>query len=157
MRRTIRIVLLSVLGVLLLIQVIPYGRAHDAPPVTQEPSWDSGATRRLARAACFDCHSNETAWPWYSNVAPMSWFVQRDVDNGRETLNFSEWDRPQGEVEEVAEVIEEGEMPPWYYLMLHSGARLSDAEKQRLIDGLLATFEASPPIADGEGGDGEGD
>jgi hypothetical protein len=83
----------------------------------------------------------------------MSWLTQRDVDRGREALNFSEWDRPQGEAEEVTEVIAEGEMPPWYYAMLHAGARLSDQEQQRLIEGLRATLRASPPI-EGDRSDG---
>ena len=157
MRRVIRIGLFALVGGFLLIQVIPYGRDHANPPVTAEPAWDSQRTLTLARAACFDCHSNETEWPWYTNVAPMSWLIQRDVDEGREALNFSEWDRPQ-RTEEVAEVIREGAMPPFTYRILHSGARLSDAEKARLIAGLEATFRASPPIEAGfhGGGPGEG-
>ena len=147
----LRLVLLSLLGAFLLIQVIPYGRDHTNPPITAEPAWDSPSTRLLVAAACFDCHSNEAAWPWYTSVAPFSWLTQRDVEEGRDALNFSEWDRPQGEVYEVAESIREGGMPPWYYRFLHSGARLSDAEKERLIDGLRATFLASPPV----GGEGE--
>ena len=75
----------------LLIQLVPYGHAHDNPPVAAEPNWDSPQTRELAQRACFDCHSNETTWPWYSNVAPVSWLVQHDVDEGREYLNFSRW------------------------------------------------------------------
>ena len=55
------------------IQVVPYGHARTNPPVMAEPAWDSAATRELARQACFDCHSNETEWPWYSNIAPFSW------------------------------------------------------------------------------------
>jgi mono/diheme cytochrome c family protein len=145
--------------VFLVIQVIPYGRDHTNPPVTAEPAWDSPKTRSLAAAACFDCHSNETDRPWYTNVAPMSWLIQHDVDEGRSALNFSEWDRPQ-DAEDVGEVIREGEMPPWTYTILHSGARLSDAEKERLIAGLEATFLADPPIEDGshgeKGGPGEG-
>jgi hypothetical protein len=146
LRRTIRITVLSLLGAFVLIQFIPYGRDHSAPPVTAEPAWDSAETRALAQAACFDCHSNETEWPWYTSVAPMSWLTQHDVDEGRATLNFSEWDRPQPGADEMGEVLAEGEMPPWYYALLHSGARLSDQERQRLIDGLRATFQASPPI-----------
>ena len=72
---------------LLAIQLIPYGRAHANPPVLAEPAWDSPATRDLAVRACFDCHSNETVWPWYSNIAPVSWLVQRDVDGGRNKAN----------------------------------------------------------------------
>jgi hypothetical protein len=143
-RRTIRLGILVIAGAFVLIQFVPYGRDHTNPPVTAEPAWDSPGTRTLAAAACLDCHSNETAWPWYTNIAPFSWLTQRDVDNGRATLNFSEWDRPQ-EADEMGEVISEGEMPPWYYAALHSGARLSDQEKQLLIDGLRATLQGSPP------------
>ncbi len=77
--------------------------------------------RRLAAAACFDCHSNETEWPWYTSVAPFSWLTQHDVEEGRAALNFSEWDRPQ-ETDEVTEAIREGSMPPWYYRLLHPAA-----------------------------------
>src|SRR5918999_81790 len=78
-----------------LIQLVVYGRTDDDPPVTAEPRWQGSGTRRLAVRACFDCHSNETQWPWYSNLAPASWLLQRDVKSGREELNFSEWDRRQ--------------------------------------------------------------
>ena len=122
-RRVLRIGLLALVGAILVIQVIPYGRDHTNPPTTAEPAWDSPETRALAAAACFDCHSNETAWPWYTSVAPFSWLTQNDVDRGRETLNFSEWDRPQHEIDEIPEVIREGGMPPWYFRALHSSAR----------------------------------
>jgi hypothetical protein len=65
---------LSVLG--LLIQLIPYGHNHTNPPVNAEPNWDSPETRTLAQRACFDCHSNETRWPWHSNIAlSRGWFI----------------------------------------------------------------------------------
>jgi Haem-binding domain len=155
LRRTVRITILSLVGAFILIQFLPYGRDHDALPVSAEPAWDSQETRALTDAACFDCHSNETDWPWYASVAPMSWLTQRDVDRGREALNFSEWDRPQGDAEDVTEVIAEGEMPPWYYAMLHAGARLSDQEQRRLIEGLRATLRVSPPIEDDRSHGGE--
>jgi hypothetical protein len=79
---------LVVLGVL--IQFVPYGHDHTNPPVMQEPQWDTMQTRPLAKRACFDCHSNETVWPWYSNIAPASWLIYRDVAEGREHFNFSE-------------------------------------------------------------------
>ncbi len=130
----------------LLIQAVPYGRAHSNPPVTQEPQWDTPATRELAVRACFDCHSNQTDWRWYSNIAPVSWLVQSDVDGGRSALNFSEWNRPQGEgLDEVLEVIRGGSMPPWTYTPVHPSARLSASEKDALVSGLRATFAASPP------------
>jgi hypothetical protein len=127
----------------LLIQLVPYGRAHTNPPVTGEPAWDSPTTRALAVRACFDCHSNETAWPWYSNVAPLSWLLQRHVDEGRQTLDFSTWGTGRQEVERVARQVASGEMPPGDYLLLHPDARLSDAEKQQLIDGLTKTLGGS--------------
>lgn len=132
-------------GLLVVIQFVPYGRAHTNPPVVQEPMWGSPQTRELARRACFDCHSNETVWPWYSNIAPVSWLIQHDVDEGRRKLNFSEWNRPQDELDEITEVIREGEMPPIYYVMLHPEAKLSQTEKETLIAGLRATVRQSPP------------
>jgi mono/diheme cytochrome c family protein len=142
-RRTLRFGVVVLVGAFLLIQLIPYGRDHTNPPVVAEPAWDSPATRELAAAACFDCHSNETEWPWYTSVAPISWLTQHDVEEGRATLNFSEWNRPP-ETGEVSEAIREGSMPPWYYRLLHPAARLSDAELEQLIAGLEATFRASP-------------
>ncbi len=150
-----RLLFLSAAGLVALFavaQAVPYGRGHSNPPVTREPAWDSPATRALAQRACFDCHSNLTTWPWYSNVAPESWLIQRDVDDGRATLNFSEWDRPQGvDAGELAEAIRGG-MPPWYYTLLHGRAGLSQAEKEQLIAGLARTFQASPPVPGARGG-----
>ena len=93
MRKWILRGILASVVLLVVIQLVPYGRNHSNPPVTQEVKWDSSRTRELAVGACYDCHSNETVWPWYSNVAPVSWLVYADVKSGRETLNFSEWDR----------------------------------------------------------------
>jgi hypothetical protein len=141
------LVLVAVFG---LIQLIPYGPDHANPPVTLEPKWDSPRTRELAKRACFDCHSNLTTWPWYSKVAPISWLVQRDVDSGRSQFNFSEWDRPQDVgAGDLAEAIHGGSMPPWYYTVLHSGAKLSSTEKDALARGLDATLAASPPKGGG--------
>jgi mono/diheme cytochrome c family protein len=144
-KRIVRLVLLGLVGLLVLIQFVPYGRDHTNPPVTAEPRWDSPRTRDLAAGSCFDCHSNLTKWPWYTNVAPMSWLIQRDVDEGREALNFTEWDRPQEALGEIAEAVGEGEMPPTQYTLLHPGAKLSDAERQELTAGLRTTIAASPP------------
>jgi mono/diheme cytochrome c family protein len=125
---------------LALIQIVPFGRDHINPVVTAEPRWDSQQTRDLAVRACFDCHSNETEWPWYTNVAPVSWLTYRDVVEGREVLNFSEWDRPQKETDEAVETLLEGEMPPWYYLPTHAEANLSDEEIAALAEGLRRTL-----------------
>jgi mono/diheme cytochrome c family protein len=146
LRRGLAIVVVGGLAFFLAIQLVPYGRDHTNPPTTLEPAWNSPQTRALARDACFDCHSNETAWPWYTNVAPFSWLAQHDVEEGRAVLNFSEWDRPQ-EADGLAEAVLEGGMPPWYYAFIHSNARLSDAQKKALADGLAATIRADPPPA----------
>lgn len=137
--RWLRWSIVAVVGGFLLIQLIPYGRAHDNPPTITEPAWDSTQTRELAVRACFDCHSNETTWPWYSNVAPLSWWLQRDVDEGREELNLSEWNRPQ-EGDEAAESVREGWMPPAAYGLLHPDGRLTDTELDALATGLSRTL-----------------
>ena len=102
----------------------------------KEPAWNTPETRELAARACFDCHSNQTVWPWYSNVAPVSWLVWSDVVRGRKELNFSEWDRPQREAREAASTVRKGSMPPWYY----PWARLNATERQALIRGLEGTL-----------------
>lgn len=132
-----RIALATVL-LLALIQAIPYGRNHDTPPVVREPSWDSTATRELAKRACFDCHSHETVWPWYSRIAPVSWLVSHDVIEGREHLNFSDWrgDKKGESAKKLEEEIREGEMPPIQYRVAHPEARLSREEQELLIKGL---------------------
>ena len=146
MWRRLKWVLLGGVAFFLAIQLVPYGRSHDNPPTTAEPSWASTQVRALTKDACFDCHSNETTWPWYSNVAPVSWMVQHDVDSGRSTLNFSAWNKPQeAEADEIAEVVKSGEMPPWYYRIAHPKSRLSSAEKAILAAGLAQTVRNSPP------------
>lgn len=104
--------LVALLVLFVAVQLVPYGRAHPNPPVRAEPAWDSPQTRVLTVWACFDCHSNETVWPWYSNIAPASWLLQYDVDEGRREVNYSEWDQPQRESRESAETIQQGTMPP---------------------------------------------
>ncbi len=140
----LRIGLLIVVGAFLLISWF-------LRPRSREPARDPG--RRLGqpphRGACDgrlrDCHSNLTTWPFESNIAPTSWLIQRDVDEGRGILNFSEWDRPQADVGKVTEVVQEGEMPPLQYKILHPGARLSDGEKAELVAGLTKTYQQDPP------------
>ncbi len=139
-REIIKTILISVAGLLLLIQLVPYGRNHTNPPIVKEPDWDQPRTRELAVRACFDCHSNETHWPWYSHVAPVSWLLQWDIDEGRGVVDFSEWQRVYEEAGESAETVAEGEMPPWYYVPLHPLAKLSAAEQDELERGLNATL-----------------
>lgn len=121
----------------LIIQFIPYGREHSNPPVVNEPVWYDGRTLELARGACFDCHSNQTVWPWYSYIAPTSWLLTNDVSGGRESLNFSEW-QSDDQALAAAESLEDGSMPPFQYGLMHSAARLSAEEKAELIAGFRA-------------------
>lgn len=112
-------------------QLVPVNR--DNPPVESTVPAPP-AVEQILRRACFDCHSNETVWPWYARVAPASWIVARDVRQAREHLNFSTWNRldPARRVElldEAWEEVEAGDMPMAIYLPLHPEARLSDADK----------------------------
>jgi mono/diheme cytochrome c family protein len=127
-------------ALMLLIQLVPYGHDRTNPAVASEPTWDSARTRELFFRACKDCHSHETQWPWYSTIAPASWLVHRDVDEGRSHFNVSAWGRRKNHGDEAAELVHEGEMPPWFYLPAHPEARLSEAEKAELIRGLERTF-----------------
>lgn len=136
--RTILILIAILVGFFVLIQFLPIGKNHTNPIVVSEPAWDSSVTRDLAKRACFGCHSNETVWPWYSNIAPVSWLVTSDVIEGRGRMNFSDWGRGyQPSVGEIVGIIQEGEMPPVQYLLMHPEAKLSALDKQALSDGLL--------------------
>lgn len=132
--------LVFIVGVFGLMQLVPYGRAHTNPPVIQEPAWDSPTTRDLAVRACFDCHSNQTTWPWYSRVAPFSWVVQRHVNVGRSVLNFSEWNRTWDLAEQSASQVLRREMPPRSYRVLHEHAELTLEERVQLARGLSQTL-----------------
>ena len=141
MKRPTLVRILYILGGLLVaIQLIPYGWNHTNPAVVAEPKWDTPRTRELFYRACADCHSNVTKWPLYSRVAPVSWLVYKDVQEGREHLNISEWNRPQKDANEASEKVQEGEMPLPIYLPLHPEARLSPTEKAELVAGLAATL-----------------
>ena len=141
------------------IQLVPV--AHHNPPVVHEPVWDSPEIRALAVQACFDCHSNQTQYPWYGRIAPASWILWYDVTQGREHLNFSEWDRfvtsdqtdpndpfpPKTLSERIAQVIDSGRMPPGTYRLANPEARLTDDQKTALIAGLIRTVKQNqePP------------
>jgi hypothetical protein len=132
----------AILAIGIAIQLIPYGKNHANPPVVREPVWNSPVTRELAKNACFDCHSNETTWPWYSRIAPVSWLVYWDVVEGRKHLNFSEWKGGSGKHEQPQEItneVLEGGMPPLQYFIAHPEAKLDASSKKLLVDGLAAT------------------
>lgn len=158
MSRRILTILLILLACLIVsciaISFISQRGGHTNPPVTAEPQWDSPRTRELFFRACADCHSNETVWPWYSNVPPVSLLIQNDTMEGRAQFNVSEWGRPENEGDEAAELLQEGEMPPRMFLLMHSSARLNDSEKQELLKGLIATFGGE---GDESGEEGEND
>ncbi len=144
-------IVVGIVAAFIVIQLIPVWLLQNNPPVVQEPQWDSPQTRALAQRACFDCHSNETQWPIYDRIAPVSWYAVLDTVRGRRHLNFSEWNANGGGFEgegeggrgsgrQIARVIEDGSMPPWQYTLLHPQANLTPAEKQQLIQGLQNTL-----------------
>jgi hypothetical protein len=99
------------------------------------------------RRACYDWHSNETQWPWYSRLAPLSWLIVRDVNLGRKEIDLSEWGSyypatQRRKLEWMGRALREEKMPPWSYRLMHPGARLSDADQaalQQWIESALAT------------------
>jgi hypothetical protein len=125
------------LGILILgvaIQLIPVDRSNQ--PVTAELTASSEVLATFRRA-CYNCHSNETVWPWYSRIAPISWLIAFDTWEGREDLNFSTWkhlprDKQQKLRKEIWKSVDEGEMPPWIYLLNHREAKLSPSDRNRI-------------------------
>jgi heme-binding protein len=94
----------------------------------------------VLRRACYDCHSNQTRWPWYTNLAPVSWLVHHEVEEGRRRLNFSDWaeyasdpDTAAHKLTQISEFVASGDMAPWYYRMLRPSARLSAAQRDDVI------------------------
>jgi hypothetical protein len=138
--RRILVVLGGVSAMFGLMQLVPYGRTRTNPPTIQEPRWDTPATRDLVVRACFDCHSNETKWPWYSHVAPVSWVIQRRVDIGRSVVNFSEWTRRYDLADQAPSSVIRRDMPPRSYRWFHPHAQLTHDEKVQLARGLANTL-----------------
>src|SRR5512140_21535 len=142
-RRLVRITLVALVwlcGLFGLMQLVPYGRTHANPPVTQEPAWDSPRTRALAVRACFNCHSNETRWPWYANLAPFSWVVEFDVETARDVVNFSEWNHVFELAPYSSQSVQTGNMPTLKYRMAHPEANLTAQETLDLARGLAMTL-----------------
>ena len=125
----------------ILIQFVPYGRDHTNPPTTMEPKWDSPQTRQLAKDHCFQCHSNETDWTWYSNIAPASWLIYHDVVSARSNFNFSQWDTSPGYVGDLVAAVQENRMPPIQYWLFHPSSLLSGQQKEQFIQGLQNSLE----------------
>ena len=122
-------VLVTLIVLVIAVQLVPHDVVRDNPP---SPGMISGPPQVVAilRQACFDCHSNETRWPFYSYIAPVSWFVTADVAGARSRMNFSEWEGLRAGFQKrfarkIVERIEAGEMPLWQYRAVHWGARIS--------------------------------
>lgn len=149
MKRIVRFGLAFAVAALAVAQLIPVAREN--PPVESEVPVTPEARAVLVRA-CFDCHSNQTVWPWYSKVAPGSWLVAKDVREGRAELNFSTWSRYPAKkqrklLRETLEEVKEGEMPLWIYRLGHPESRLSDADREALqqwVTERIAALDAGP-------------
>ncbi len=133
--------------VMVVIQAIPYGRNHTNPTPTGEPQWANTATRDIIVAACYDCHSDNTKYPTYASIAPISWTVQHHIDEGRGKLNFSEFATNKRGFDDVIEVIRNGSMPPGYFTAfgMHPEAKLTKQQVATVIAGL----EQTPGIGHG--------
>jgi hypothetical protein len=127
--------------IFLLIQLIPFGHNRINPPTVSEPYWSSLQARALVKEYCFQCHSNETNWTWYANIAPGSWLIAYDVIKGRHEFNFSDWSNNPGELDEMMEKIQEGDMPPIQYWLFHPSSRLNEQQKQELIEALKSSIQ----------------
>lgn len=145
MKMILGVIALAIVG-FLVIQILPLGNVIPTlqfpgnPAVEQQIQWDSPQTEQLARAACYDCHSNETVYPWYANVAPVKWLVYHDINEGRERMNFSTWQMREFDVDTMVDMIEKGQMPKSVYLPMHPEARFTAEQKAQLIAGIEATF-----------------
>jgi Haem-binding domain len=145
-------ILVGLVVVLVAMQFVPVDRSN--PPVTGEiPA--PPAVAPILKRACYDCHSNETRWPWYSHVAPVSFLVARDVHAGRRHMNFSTWTaytttKQTRAVKDIWEQVSKGEMPMSIYVPMHPGARLTDADKAALEAWARDVAAAAPPPAPGE-------
>jgi hypothetical protein len=129
--------LLPVATAVVAMQAVRYPRTN--PPVERDLIAPADVKAAL-RGACYDCHSNETGWPWYTAVAPASWIIHHDVEEGRRRLNFSSWgayaDDPgtlARKLDEIARSVAAGDMAPFYYRMLHPDARLTEAQRDALL------------------------
>jgi hypothetical protein len=130
-----RKILITLVLLAVVCQLIPISRSN--PPVTAELETPQELKQILLRS-CFDCHSHETIWPWYSRVAPISWLVANDVYEGRRHLNFSTWGEYSPEKQfklrkKIGESVSEGEMPPFQYFPMHPDAHLSEQDKAMIL------------------------
>ncbi len=159
MKKIWKIVGYGVVTAMIVIQFIRPERTN--PPFDPAKSLDSAgiappAVLTKLRASCFDCHSNETRWPWYSNITPFNFLLVKDVRSGRRHLNFSEWalmkpERMQSRLGNISDEVSNREMPMPIYLIMHPGARLSDADV-KLISDWADAWQDSLAAVTGAGG-----
>jgi len=141
--------ILIVLAIIVVgIQFIPVDRTN--PPITQEIVAPTNVLSIL-KTSCYDCHSNETNWPWYSYVAPVSFLISGDVENGRKRVNFSEWDKYDEKKKEkkmgaMIEAVEEGAMPLPKYLITHSEAKMNPEKIKLLKDWVTSDNGEDKPL-----------
>lgn len=134
-------VLIGILVILVLIQLIRIDKTN--PPVETANDFITIANppqdvALILKESCYDCHSNTTIYPWYTNVAPVSWWLKNHINDGRKHLNFSEWrnytaKKADHKLEETVEMVEEGEMPLTSYTLLHPKAKLTPAQRDKLV------------------------
>jgi hypothetical protein len=148
MRRTARATTIATLVLFGAAQFVPIGRSSLAVTTVKGDLNAPPRIKRSLRRACYDCHSNETRWPWYSRIAPASWLIGRHVELARQRLNFSEWNEyasdPGTEIrklDEIADAMSRGDMAPWYYRVLHPEARLNRKQREAVIKWV--TLEAT--------------
>ncbi len=147
----VKMLSLAMLILLIAAQFVPVERTN--PPVVSETPMPP-AVKEILKRSCFDCHSNETRWPWYGYVAPVSWLVVKDVTEGREHLNFSEWDnlslkKKRKRLEECVEEIEEEKMPMPIYLITHPKARVAPEELALLRNWVNEALAQLPRLEGG--------
>lgn len=136
MNKPLKMAAVTAAVLLILLQFVPVDRGN--PPATAAMALPSGEVGEILQGACNDCHTHETTWPWYSKVAPVSIFVSRHVVEGREHFNFSTWgeqdaQRRDHKLEELIEMVEDGEMPLRSYTITHPEARLSEEQRAVLV------------------------
>lgn len=140
-------ILLILVVIFLVSQFVPINRTNPETDPNNEIQ-ANGEVKQILKRSCFDCHSNETVWPWYSYISPIKFLVEHDVEEGRSELNFSEWNKyskkkKKHKLEEIIEEIEEGEMPLDIYLVNHSDAEIKESEFKILkswVNSELAKF-----------------
>lgn len=143
-----------VLKIILIVAVVLFAGIQAIRPARTNPAVDESQTifartqmtpevAAILNRSCNDCHSNKTVWPWYTNVAPVSWWLTNHVNEGRQNLNYSEWgrlntDRQDRKLRQICDEVEDGVMPLSSYLPMHPQARLSDGDKKTLCDWTAA-------------------